>query len=139
MDDLDYVLQVITPWIDQYISQGPDALSERKLVGVGVWTLDAEVNNGGFLQYYFNSRGRLAKQTVKALRSIGARDTAGALEAANAEIPCWPLPENREERIEILEQVAERARFATLETEYYQQNEDRIHLLAQYLRSTSDA
>lgn len=102
MDELDYVLEVITPWIDQYLSRGPGALTERELVGVGVWTLDAEINNGGFLQYYFNSQGRLARHTVNALRAIGADDTASALEAANAEIPRWPLPEDREEATRVM-------------------------------------
>jgi hypothetical protein len=139
MNDLDYVLEVITPWIDRYIADGPDGLSERELVGVSVWMLDAEVNNGGFHQYYANSRGRLARQTVAALKLIGARETAAALEAANAEIPGFPLPEDRSVRFALLDQVAEKARFAALETEYYEEREDRIRLLAEYLRSTSDA
>jgi hypothetical protein len=139
MDDLDYVLDVITPWLDKYIAEGPDALSPREAVGVGVWLLDAEVNNGGFHQYYANSRGRLATQTVGALELIAANETASMLVAANRDIPFFPLPESRDERFALLETVAETARFSALESEYYEQREDRIHLLAQYIRATSDA
>lgn len=137
MDDLEYVLEVITPWIDKYIDQGPEALSSRELVGVGVWILDAAVNNGGFHQYYFNSRGRMATQTVDALREIGASDTASMLAAANKDIPYFPLPEDRDQRFSLLDEVSEKARFPALEKEYYEEQEDRIHLLAEYLRSTS--
>ena len=137
MDDLEYVLEVITPWIDKYISHGPEALCSREIVGVGVWILDAEVNNGGFHQYYFNSRGRLALQTVDALRAIGAIDTASMLAAANNDVPYLPLPEDREQRFALLEEVAETARLSALQKEYYEEQEDRIHLLAVYLRSTA--
>ena len=137
MDDLEYVLEVITPWIDKYINQGPEALSPRELVGVGVWILDAEVNTGGFHQYYSNSRGRMAIQTVDALREIGANDTASMLAAANKDIPYFPLPEDREQRFSLLDEVAEKARFSALEKKYYEEQEDRIHLLAEYLRSNA--
>jgi len=138
MDDLDFVIETIDPWLDKYISQGATALSIDEAIGVGVWLLETEVNNGGFDQYYFNSCGNLAVETVKALKKIGAIETAGLLEAANADIPNLPLPENRDERSEILDQVRENSRFNALESEFYQENENRISLLAQYLRSIQD-
>jgi hypothetical protein len=141
MDDLDYVLEVIEPWIDRYIADGPMALGHRETVAVGIWMMDAEVNNGGLDQYYANSRGLLAQATVGALHEVGAHETASILEAANKDVPRLPLPENRDERYEMLDQVAEYSRFRSLENEYYEQREDRIALLAAYLRRTerSDA
>ncbi|HXO76145.1 MAG TPA: DUF4375 domain-containing protein [Puia sp.] len=41
-----------------------------------VWYLEAEVANGGFNQYYFNSRGQFSELTPAALRLIGANDLA---------------------------------------------------------------
>jgi hypothetical protein len=137
LDDFEYVIDAITPWIDKYISLGPESLAPRELIGVGVWMLDAEVNNGGFIQYYSNSRGRLALATVQGLRRIGASETASILEAANKDVPAFPLPEDREERFRLLDQIAEVARFRALEAEYYEQREDRITLLAEYLRSSA--
>ncbi|SHN37355.1 protein of unknown function [Rhizobacter sp. OV335] len=136
MEDLDYVLEVIEPWISQYLTHGAESLSQLEAVGVGVWLLDAEVNNGGFDQYYFNTRGALALETVQALRSIGAGEAASLLEAANKDVPILPLPDDREERIVKLEEIAESSRFASLETEYYRGREDRIALLAEYLRKS---
>ncbi|KQW04488.1 MULTISPECIES: DUF4375 domain-containing protein [unclassified Rhizobacter] len=138
MEDLDYLLEVIKPWISKYLSHGAESLSQVEAVGVGVWLLDAEVNNGGFDQYYFNTRGVLALKTVQALRAIGAGEAASLLEAANKDVPILPLPDDREERIVKLEEIAESSRFASLETEYYSGREDRIALLAEYLRKSID-
>ena len=137
MDDFEYVAECVEPWIDKYINGGPSTLQHREAIGLGVWMLEAEVNNGGFHQYYSNSRGRLAEFTVHALLEIGAPDTASLLHAANLDIPAFPLPEDRSERFALLDQVAETARFSALETEFYQQREDRIALLAKYLQRTS--
>jgi hypothetical protein len=136
MDDLDGVLHVVTPWLDRYLEHGLGELSPREAVGVGVWLLDAELNNGGFHQYYSNTRGTLAVQTVDALMQIGATETASLLAAANQKLQHLPLPADRTEGFAMLDQVSERARFQALEAEYYQQREDRMVLLAEYLRST---
>jgi len=134
MEDLDYVLQFIDPWLDKYIERGADALLPLEALGVGVWLLEAEVNNGGFDQYYFNSRGVLAEQTVEALDAIGAYETAAILSAANMDVGQLPLPEKREDRIAKLEELSMSSRFNALETEFCEEHEDRISLLAAYLR-----
>jgi hypothetical protein len=139
MNDVDYVLETVDPWLSKYIASGPEALSELEKVGVGVWLLDAEVNNGGFDQYYFNTRGVLALDTVKSLRSIGAQETASMLEAANAEFTKLPLPEDRGERNRLLDEVREKRGFRALDTEYYHERENRIGLLARYLRGRRHA
>jgi hypothetical protein len=41
-----------------------------------VWELEAEVNNGGFDQYFLNSSGRNAPRVEAALRAIGASQCA---------------------------------------------------------------
>lgn len=134
MDDLDYVLERIDPWITKYIASGPQALGALEVVGVGVWMLDAEVNNGGFDQYYFNSAGDLATQTVEALKSIGAVKTAELLACANDEFPEASPPTDRAERQRVLDEVREVARFAALEQEFYRDEENRMSLLASYLK-----
>jgi len=138
VNDLDYVLSVIDPWISKYIRDGADALTDREAVGVGVWLLQTEVNNGGFDQYYSNTRGRLARRTVTALEEIGASDTASMLAAANTDIPSLPLPEDRESRFAILDKAHETCRWSALETEFYEERENLMALLAGYLRDTED-
>jgi hypothetical protein len=134
MDDLDYVLDRIDPWISKFIDVGPAALSPIEVIGVGVWMLEAEVNNGGFDQYYFNSAGALATPTISALQTIGAKETASLLAAANAEFPDAQPPVDRAQRQKALDKVRESARFEALEREFYRDEEHLISLLATYLR-----
>ncbi|QYF95239.1 DMP19 family protein [Massilia sp. PAMC28688] len=134
MDDFEYVLTIIDPWINKYYEHGAAALLPDELVGVGVWLLEAEVNNGGFGQYYFNSAGELAIQTVPALRAIGAERTARLLEEANSEFPKAMPPVDRTMRQEKLDEISECTRFYVLEKEFYEAPEDLTALLAVYLR-----
>jgi len=136
MDDLDFVLETIEPWLDKYHRDGVEALSPTEALGVGVWLLEAEVNNGGFDQYYFNTSGVLAVSTVRSLAEIGAKLTSSLLAAANADVPNLPLPDDRDLRGALLDEVAETARFKDLEAEFYECNENRIALLAIYLKKS---
>jgi len=52
------------------------ALSPAGQVFRSVWELEAEVNNGGFDQYFFNSSGEGAPFVTDALRAIGAHAAA---------------------------------------------------------------
>src|SRR5258708_4119290 len=42
----------------------------------GVWTVESEVNNGGFAQYFLNSSAETAAFVGEALDTIGAPKTA---------------------------------------------------------------
>lgn len=67
--------------------------------------LEREVNNGGFDQYFLNSSGDFAHETIGALRTIGADHTAEILQCAIDLFPGKRVPRNREERISILEKI----------------------------------
>jgi hypothetical protein len=58
------------------------SLSRPERVFRAIWQLEAEVNSGGFHQYFLNSTGSLARETVDALRAIGADSMAGVVERA---------------------------------------------------------
>ena len=45
---------------------------------------EAEVNNGGFNQYYFNTDGRFASKAVEAFEYFGATKHAALMREANA-------------------------------------------------------
>ena len=47
------------------------------------WILEAEVNNGGFNQFYFNSSGQLADLGENAFKTIGAIQFADLVRQAN--------------------------------------------------------
>jgi hypothetical protein len=63
---------------------GIDALSPAERVFLCVWNLEAEVNNGGFEQFFVNSAGDNAAETPGALRQIGAAQAAAIAEEANS-------------------------------------------------------
>lgn len=48
------------------------------------WLVEAEVNNGGFNQYYFNSAGKFASETVDAFEYFDATELAALMKEANA-------------------------------------------------------
>lgn len=64
--------------------------------------LEGEVNNGGFSQFFFNSSGDYASETVEALREIGALKTAVILQKANSVYPNGLVPKDRDEREQYL-------------------------------------
>jgi len=61
-----------------------DRLTATEQVLVTIWGLEADVNNGGFDQYYFNSSGDQAFFAPEALRLIGAHRMADIVSRANA-------------------------------------------------------
>jgi hypothetical protein len=48
-----------------------------------IWALEAEVNNGGYNQFYFNSSGQFYKHLPDALKLIGANKIADLTKRAN--------------------------------------------------------
>ncbi|MBJ7427977.1 MAG: DUF4375 domain-containing protein [Bacteroidia bacterium] len=49
-----------------------------------IWLLEAEVNNGGYNQFYFNSSGQFYKQLPDALKFVGANKFAELTTRANS-------------------------------------------------------
>lgn len=58
--------------------------SPRDRVALCLHRLEAEVNNGGFHQFFFNSSGQLVPETCEALTAVGANETRRLLEQAVA-------------------------------------------------------
>jgi Domain of unknown function (DUF4375) len=70
-----------------------------------IGALEAEVNNGGFDQFFFNA-GNRTTETIEALRAIGATHTASIVQAAAARFPGGIPPTDRNNRQRILERVS---------------------------------
>ncbi|MEQ8460301.1 MAG: DMP19 family protein [Sandaracinaceae bacterium] len=79
-----------------------DALSRRDKILIAIWGLEAEVNNGGFDQYYFNGAGDLAFFAPQALEQIGARNMAAIVREANERFGVNGPARDRETRQEQL-------------------------------------
>jgi len=71
--------------------------------------LEREVNNGGFNQYFINSSGEFAHETLTSLRLIGANKTADILQQAIAQFPGLQVPKDRNEREEPVFQIQDEA------------------------------
>ena len=59
-----------------------------------VEALKAEVDNGGFDQFFFNSAGDRTGETIEALSAIGAHHTASIFRRAAAKFPGGLPPED---------------------------------------------
>jgi hypothetical protein len=64
--------------------------------------LEAEVNNGGFDQYFFNAAGDEAAAAIEALEAIGAGRTAAIVRSACARFPGGMPPADRDTRQALL-------------------------------------
>jgi hypothetical protein len=112
-------------------------LTVPERVFVAVWTLEADVNNGGFDQYYLNSSGDHAGFAPEALRTIGAERTAVIVEEANAPFGPDGPPPNRDSRLAVLDEVATDAqeRWNDLDETFYAYPDDLTELLMAYVQS----
>lgn len=89
---------------------GYAGLTDAERVFLCVWSLEAEVNNGGFGQYFDNSAGDHAADTPQALRRLGADEMAGLVERALAPFGAAGPPAEREARWAALESLPESVR-----------------------------
>lgn len=80
------------------------ALNEKERVFYVTQTLEMEVNNGGFSQFFYNDSGNLANEIVNAFQEIFAYHTAGicqkAVDAFGGDIPV-----DRDAREELMDEL----------------------------------
>lgn len=109
----------------RFHSQGFDSLTEKDQVFVAIWSLESEVNNGGFDQYFFNSSGDLWKETLSALKAIGSEHVTGLVEQAIAVFPKSEPPRDQAKRRETMLAFGEREseRLSALDQSFHQSKE----------------
>lgn len=112
---------------------GFSALSPCEQVFILVWELEAEVNNGGFNQFFFNSAGDRASGTSAALRTIGAERAASIVDRATSLFPDGP-PADRCVRQDILDAIDPDVElFEELDLEFYKYPDNLSELLYKYV------
>ena len=111
-------------------------LNEEEKNFLYIEILEAEINNGGFDQYFFNSSGDYAIEALEALKKIGAFKTAKIVEEAYSYFPENPIPKNNEKRREILENIDEQTseKWTQLEDKFYLYEENIGGLVLDYVR-----
>jgi len=96
--------------------------------------LEMEVNNGGFDQFFFNSAGDNAHETVEALKIIGAFHTANIVQNAINKFPNNIVPKDRYERQDILEKVSPDCdAFEVEDKQFYEYQDNLSGLLEKFL------
>lgn len=144
--DLDKVLKkekrdMIVMEIDTYLNkkceygEKIDRLNESQKVLLIVGNLEREINNGGFHQFYFNSSGDYANETIDALIKIGANKTAEIVKKANSEFKNGILPKDRVERQNELELIEEKGEgnWNKCDSEFYEYQDDLTELLIAFV------
>ena len=102
--------------------------------------LEREINNGGFNQYFSNSSGDFAHETVMSLKLINADKTADILQRAVNQFPNKNVPKGREERQKALEKIQEKANeiWGELDQKFFAY-EDNLNILnIKYVRQNKD-
>jgi len=118
-----------------------DALSERDQILVAIWGLEADVNNGGFDQYYYNGSGDQAWFAPTALKTIGAYRMASIVERANAIFGVGGPPREPDERQSALFALtdADEDAWENLDREFYGYPDDIGALLIAHFGLTASA
>jgi hypothetical protein len=99
--------------------------------------MDAEVHNGGFDQFFFNSQGNHAAETLDALRTVGAPRSADLLRRACAAFaPEMPSPD-RDVRWQQMDRLPKDLRegWNALDSLYYECGENIPALLSAYIEA----
>lgn len=105
-------------------------------------TFEVEMNNGGIHQYYQNSFGNYANETVEALMEIGADFTALILDKGNSVFKNGIVPESQEERIKQIEDFDYQDRiwlFDELDNEFNEYNDQLDELNLNYVLGNKEA
>ncbi len=107
----------------------------KQEIGELINLLDAEVNNGGFDQFFFNSSGDKTAEIIDALELVGASRTAAMVKRAAAKFPEGMPPKEWAKRQDVLlEQVSpESNAFQETDKEFYSNSENLSELLNQYI------
>ena len=111
LNDTDKLIMDLDTYLCELSSYGDELekLTEPEKTFYYNQYLEKEINNGGFNQYFYNSSGDFAHQTLISLRQINAIKTADILQLAIDQFPNSIVPKDRSERQEILETIEEKA------------------------------
>ncbi|SDD94350.1 DMP19 family protein [Niabella drilacis] len=113
-----------------------DRLTEPQRIFYFNQNIEREINNGGFNQYFYNSSGDFAHETLASLQTIGGNKTADILKQAIDQFPNSIVPRDRAERQEILEQIEEKANevWEQLDQAFYKYEDNLNDLNIEYIK-----
>lgn len=111
-----------------YLAKNPNEQSREEFSSFWLaYVYDAEVLNGGHLQYFHNRGTEEALATISALRSIGAETQAGLLEVSLQKTQDDPV--NRVGSLEEYSRLASERSFRAEDSAYYSGSRPVLELL----------
>jgi len=134
-DGTDFAIALSNLVFERCDRDGFEALTPAERVAYCVDALEREVANGGFEQFFSNSSGDTAMETVAALEEIGAAQAAALTRQAIAVIPGGNPPRDREKRCELLDTVGEDGRneWSELSSRFWEYPDDLTSLMRKYV------
>ena len=106
----------------------------KEKVKIVIDNLEMEINNGGFDQFFFNSAGDDASETVDALKIIGAIHTSKIVQSSIDKFPNKIAPKDRYTRQESLIIISPDSElFESQDEQFYEYQDDLANLLEIYL------
>lgn len=128
-------------WNKTELGDDYENLTEAEKTFIFVELLEAEINNGGFDQYFFNSSGDYTLETLESLERIKAHKTAKIVAQAFKIFPVQPIPKDNEKRRTILENIDKNIsnKWNLLEDDFYANDENIGKLLLDYVKNNKEA
>jgi Domain of unknown function (DUF4375) len=125
--------------LSEKIFRQTEQFNEAQKVFARVWLLEAEVNNGGFDQFFFNSSGDEAAETPDALDTIGAHQAAELARRANSVFPDGGPSKDRQARQAQLDSLdSANESLSELDAEFYEYPDNLTSLLTAFVKEHSD-
>ena len=123
-------------WKKTEVLDNFENLTEVEKTFIYVEMLEAEINNGGFDQYFYNTSGDYYSESLQAYKTIGAHKTVKIIEEAFKIFPVNPIPKDNEKRQDILENVDEETskKWNLLEDKFYEYEENISGLLLEFVK-----
>lgn len=136
IEDTDDATMEVLEYLSDKYDNDPSSLNQYEKNLLNIFELEAEVNNGGFEQYFYNSAGSNTKETLHALEEIKASNTKLLLEKAIKVFPGGKVEKDHEKRQDIIDELPEdcQDKWNELDDDFYQYEDDIASLVIDYIK-----
>lgn len=136
-DDTAFAIDMSNLVFARHEQAGFAGLSEAEQTVYCLDALEREINNGGFDQFFFNSSGDTALETIAALERLGAKHTAGLVRRAVAVFPGKQPAAERDARQSQMEALPDSARelWSQLDGAFYEYQDNLTALERAYVQA----
>lgn len=120
-----------------------DCLSREARLVYLLLGLSAQINNGGFDQFFFNFEGGYAEEMHRHLASIGAVECAVVLKSAMSHFPNGKVPADDDERATVLMEITQNpevvSHFGELDKKFWELDTALCERIDSYVRANPEA